>query len=63
LEENLWLKELKSGLTTEITGIILEESRHKDKELQMAAYLYAILQANAKTVLDMKKEGDGKSGF
>jgi hypothetical protein len=29
----------------------------------MAAYLYAILQANAKTVLDMKKEGDGKSGF
>jgi hypothetical protein len=66
LEENVRLKGLHGGLTTETTDIILKGSRNKGTELQMAAYLYAIVQANAKTareVLGMKKEGYGKSGF
>jgi hypothetical protein len=61
LEENLWLKGLGDGLNVETAGIILEESRNKKKEPQMAAYLYAILQANAETVqevLEMRNAGE-----
>jgi hypothetical protein len=59
LEENLWLKGLGNDLNAEAASIILEESRNKEKESQMAAYLYVILQANAKTVqevLEMNNE-------
>jgi hypothetical protein len=47
-EENVWLKGLSSDLNVETAGIIL--NRKNMKEPDIAAYLYAVLQANPETV-------------
>jgi hypothetical protein len=59
-EENLWLKGLTKDLNVEAAGNILEESRKKGKETEVAAYLYALINANLKTIeeaLAMADEG------
>jgi hypothetical protein len=60
--ENLWLKGLAKDLNAATAGLILEESRKRGKgaEAELAAYLYALINANIKTmqeVLVMAKEG------
>jgi enolase len=47
-------------LNTETAGVILEESWNRSGDERMKAYLYTILQVNAKTmreVMEMRKEG------
>jgi hypothetical protein len=59
-EENLWLKGLDRELNAETAGGILEASKKKNGP-EIAAYLYAVLTANAKTlreVLKMDKAGE-----
>jgi hypothetical protein len=59
LEENLWLKGLNRGLNAETASVILKEGERKDKDA--AAYLYAVLLANAKILeeaLKMDKTGE-----
>jgi hypothetical protein len=53
LEENVWLKGLNKGLNVETTRIILEEGQKKRTDPEIAAYLYAVLQANAKTIREV----------
>jgi hypothetical protein len=53
-DENLWLKGLDSELNTETAGSILELSRKKNGP-EIAAYLYAVLLANAKTIQEVLK--------
>jgi hypothetical protein len=58
VEENLWLKGLGKDLNPAAAGLILEKSRQKETEL--AAYLYALINANLKTIeeaLAMAEEG------
>jgi hypothetical protein len=47
LEENLWLKGLNKGLSAETASIILKEGQKKDDDPDTAAYMYAVLLANA----------------
>jgi hypothetical protein len=59
-EENMWLKGLTKDLNTKSARSILEESRKKGKGADIAAYLYALINANRKViqeVLAMAKEG------
>jgi hypothetical protein len=59
-EENLWLKGLAKDLNPAMAGSILEASRKKGKEAEVAAYLYALINANQKTIeeaLAMVDEG------
>jgi hypothetical protein len=51
--ENLWLRGLTTDLNTETADTILKESRKKGKEAGLAAYLYALLHANAKTIQEV----------
>ncbi|MDR2305121.1 MAG: hypothetical protein LBE10_11095, partial [Treponema sp.] len=50
LAENLWLKGLATDLNAEAAGSILKESRKRGKGAELAAYLYALLNANTKTI-------------
>jgi hypothetical protein len=61
LEENLWLKGLSKDLNAEVAGTILEESRKRDVEL--GAYLYAILSANKETIREVLKMVEGALPF
>jgi hypothetical protein len=54
-EENVWLKGLSSDLNVETAGIIL--NRKNMKEPDIAAYLYAVLQANPETVQEVLRMG------
>jgi hypothetical protein len=59
-EDNLWLRGLNRGLNAETAGSIIEASRGK-YEPDIAAYLYAVLLANAKILeeaLKMNKTGE-----
>jgi hypothetical protein len=59
-EENLWLKGLTKDLNAKVARSILEESRKKGKEAEVAAYMYALINANQKTIeeaLAMANEG------
>jgi hypothetical protein len=56
LSENLWLKGLSNDLNTEAAGTILEKSRKR--EMDLGAYLYAILRANKETILEVLKMTD-----
>jgi hypothetical protein len=49
-EENLWLKGLTKDLNAKAARSILEESRKKGKEAEIVAYLYALINANQKTI-------------
>jgi hypothetical protein len=51
-EENLWLKGLSNDLNAEAAGVILEESRKRGKGAELAAYLHALISANAETIED-----------
>jgi hypothetical protein len=60
VEENLWLKGLTKDLNAQAARSILEESRKKGKEADIAAYLHALINANQKAiqeVLAMAGEG------
>jgi hypothetical protein len=60
VEENLWLKGLTKDLNAKAARSILEESRKKGKEADILAYLYALINANQKTIeeaLAMAGEG------
>jgi predicted transposase YdaD len=50
LEENLWLKGLTKDLNAKTARSILEESRKRGKEAEIAAYMYALINANQKTI-------------
>jgi hypothetical protein len=56
--ENLWLKGLTRDLNAEAAGTILKESRKKGKEAGLGAYLYALLQGNAKTIQEVLAMAD-----
>ncbi|MDR1096064.1 MAG: hypothetical protein LBL31_06720 [Spirochaetaceae bacterium] len=53
-EDNLWLRGLDKGLNAETAGSIIEASRGK-YEPDIAAYLYAVLLANAKILAEVSK--------
>jgi hypothetical protein len=60
VEVNLWLKGLTKDLNPVIAESILKESRKKGTETELGAYLYALINANLKTieeVLAMADEG------
>jgi hypothetical protein len=54
--ENLWLRGLEGGLNAEVLGAILEESKKRDRA-GLGAYLYAVLEANAKIVKEVTGMG------
>jgi hypothetical protein len=60
LEENLWLKGLSNDLNAETAGTILEESRKREREAELGAYIYALLSANAKTIREVLDMADGE---
>jgi hypothetical protein len=45
-------------LNTEAAGTILKESRKRGKGADMAAYLYALLNANTKTIREVLEMAD-----
>jgi hypothetical protein len=49
-EENLWLKGLTKDLNAQAARSILEESRKKGPGAELAAYLYALINANQKAI-------------
>jgi hypothetical protein len=53
MEENLWLKGLTKDLNAKAARSILEESRKKGKEGEVAAYLYALINANRKAIQEV----------
>jgi hypothetical protein len=53
-EENLWLKGLAKDLNAKAARSILEESRKKGKEAEVAAYLYALVNANRKAIQEVQ---------
>jgi hypothetical protein len=61
LSENLWLKGLSNDLNAEVAGTILEKSWKR--EVEIGAYIYAILSANAKTIREVLKMADGALPF
>jgi hypothetical protein len=59
LEENLWLKGLSDDLNATAAGVILEESRKRKDAAELGAYIYALLNANTRTieeVMEMAKK-------
>jgi hypothetical protein len=61
LEENLWLKALNRGLNAETASVILKEGEKRNKDPNAAAYIYAVLLANAEILeeaLKMDKTGE-----
>jgi hypothetical protein len=56
MEDNLWLRGLNRGLNAETAGSIIEASRGK-YEPDIAAYLYAVLLANAKIIEEAIRMG------
>jgi hypothetical protein len=61
LKENLWLKGLNKGLNAETASVILKEGERRNKDPDAAAYLYAVLLANAgilEEALKMDKTGE-----
>jgi hypothetical protein len=59
-EENLWLKGLTKDLNAKAARSILEKSRKKGAEIELKAYLYALINANLKAIeeeLAMAKRG------
>jgi hypothetical protein len=58
-EDNLWLKNLNNKLGHSDIDLLLTESARQDKATQIAAYMYAIVYANArelKETVNMRKE-------
>jgi hypothetical protein len=53
-EGNLWLRDLSVGLRGQDVSAVLEESRLVRDDMRVNAYVYAILQANAEAVKEMK---------
>jgi hypothetical protein len=53
LPENLWLKGLSNDLNSEAAVVILKESRKRGRDDSLAAYLYAVLSANTRTVQEV----------
>jgi hypothetical protein len=47
-------------LNVKAAGTILEESRKREREAELGAYLYAILHANAKTIREVLEMADGE---
>jgi hypothetical protein len=62
-EENLWLKGLSNDLNAEAAGSILKESRKRNREAELGAYIYAILSANKETIREVVKMADGALPF
>jgi hypothetical protein len=60
LSENLWLKGLSNDLNAEAAGTILEESRKRERTAEIGAYIYALLNANAKTIREVLAMADGE---
>jgi hypothetical protein len=60
VEENLWLKGLTKDLNAKAAGSIVRESRKKGAEVELEAYLYALINTNRKAIeeaLTMAKRG------
>jgi hypothetical protein len=57
LGENLWLKGLNRGLNAETASVILREGEKRNKDPDAAAYLYAVLMANAEILEEAVKMG------
>jgi hypothetical protein len=62
-EENLWLKGLTKDLNVRAAGTILEESRKKGYGAELAAYLYALIRGNVKTIREVIAMGDEEVSF
>jgi hypothetical protein len=52
-QENLWLKSLRGGLSKAILDGVLKRSARWNKDAAKGAYLYAVLQANLKTLQEV----------
>jgi hypothetical protein len=53
-EENLWLKGLTKDLNAQAARSILEESRKKGPGAELAAYLYALINANRNAIQEVQ---------
>jgi hypothetical protein len=62
-QENLWLKGLSNDLNAAAAGTILEESRRREREAELGAYIYAILSANKKAIREVLEMTDGALPF
>jgi hypothetical protein len=60
LEENLWLKGLSKDLNAEVADTILEESRKREREAELGAYIYALLRANVETIEEVYRMANKK---
>ncbi|MDR0710025.1 MAG: hypothetical protein LBF77_08170 [Spirochaetaceae bacterium] len=60
LRENLWLKGLSNDLNAEAAGTILEAGWKRAREVEIGAYLYAILSANGETIEEVYRMGERK---
>jgi hypothetical protein len=62
LEENLWLKGLNRGLNAETASVILKAGERRNKDPDAAAYLYAVLLANAEILEEaLKMDNTGET--
>jgi hypothetical protein len=52
-KENLWLKSLRGGLSKAVLNGVLKQSARWNKDAAKGAYLYAVLQANLKTLQEV----------
>ncbi|MDR1128853.1 MAG: hypothetical protein LBL20_06035 [Treponema sp.] len=62
-EENLWLKGLTKDLNAKAARSILEESRKKGGEAEVAAYLYALINANQRAIQEVQTMAKDKLPF
>jgi hypothetical protein len=62
LSENLWLKGLSNDLNT-AAGTVLEENWKREREADLGAYIYAILNANKKIIREVLKMAEGTLPF
>jgi hypothetical protein len=53
IAENLWIRGLNRDLNAETAGAILKESRKKGEDTRRQACIYAVLQANVKTIQEV----------
>jgi hypothetical protein len=63
LSENLWFRGLAKDLNATVAGTILEESRKRGRGEELAAYIYALMNANREIIREVLKMADGTLPF
>jgi hypothetical protein len=53
-QENIWLSNLKRGISAVSMKNLIELKRKEYQNITLAAYIYAIIQANPESIKEMK---------